>query len=121
MGSICGAVWPTVTDESVFKFCSTATDVMILRPKWASEENKKEYNDSLVKRLDQYRGLPYDTLFGRGPERLYCAEMIWRLFPWKKFDWSDVHGVGFEYLTPDGVASCKDFEPLYFVPKVKAQ
>lgn len=113
---IAEAIWPKIKSTDLFEFAKECEDLMILRPKLQSDD--AFFQGLTLRLLTQYIGRPYDTHFSRGPRRLYCSELIWRLLPEFRFDWSDFADIGFEYLSPDGVAECPDFEQLK-MPKIE--
>lgn len=99
------AVPPAVRETSLFDFCKCADEVMVLRP-----DVTNDVVEQAVFRAKYNIGREYDGLFKYGPTALYCAELISYCFLQSvKFDWSDLWGVGYPYLSPDGVA---DGEPL---------
>lgn len=93
-----------------YDFLKTADEVMLMR----RSAHRQGDEESAVRWAVAFMGMKYDTNFERGPEALYCAELVADCYTKAKFDWSDLWGIGMQYLSPDGVASCTDdFYTLY--------
>lgn len=102
------AVPPEVRETSLFEFCKCADEIMVLRP-----DVTNEVREQAIFRAKYNIGREYDACFKIGPAALYCAELISYCFLQSvKFDWSDLWGLGYPYLSPDGVA---DGEPMAVV------
>lgn len=107
------AVPPAVRSTTLFDFCRTADEVMLMRP---GLDLKSKYWACTVAKMRL--GTAYDAEFTIGPKALYCAELIADAYYVAEnmgmtFDWSDLLGLGYPYLTPDGVADGKPMSVVY--------
>ena len=88
---------PVVRQITPFQFCHDSDVVGVAWP-----------NDpGLAKRFASeshlYLGVPYDSLFAKGREALYCSELIWEMDDANElgFDTSDTKGLGIPFVSPD--------------------
>lgn len=106
------AVPEGVRKTNLYDFCKTSDQVMLSRLKRRPEQHLEIVTEA-VATATSLIGRPYDFGFWQNNRALYCAELIAVAYAVVKFDWSDLLGLGFEYLTPDGVAASPEIETVY--------
>lgn len=104
------------TIDHVFDLCKESDHVMLLRPKL--DEN---YKWEMCIKAMEFRNAKYDGAFDLGVEALYCSELIYQADFQRRLnlDLSDLAGLGKPYISPTGLAECKDFEVIFDSREIK--
>lgn len=91
---------PVVRWVTPFQFCHDSDFVGVGRP------TDPKLATRFAEECRKFVGIPYDSLFAKGREALYCSEIIWEMDADNElgFDDTDARGLGVPYLSPDGLA-----------------
>lgn len=108
LGLIVEAHQPVVRQITPFEFCHTSDVVGIAR---AKDLRIARY---FARECIRFLGLPYDSLFAKGREALYCSELVWEMDPDNElgFNDADSSGLGVPYVSPDGLWCATNVEHI---------
>lgn len=107
-GWIVEAVQPKVKMTHAFDFCHSADVVGVVRYEWPELERVLFEAKATV-------GLPYDAIFEKGKEALYCSELV-AMFDEMNlmgFNDQDELGLGLEYVSPDDLWNAKNVTRIF--------
>jgi hypothetical protein len=88
------------TKSCFFDICKESDRVAIYRP-----NVDEAYRQAMIEKCKSYHDAVYDIEFDLGIKALYCSELVYQSdFEHRcGFDLTDIHGLGREYISPDGL------------------
>lgn len=94
------------TRSSFFDVMKESDRVVILR----CVDFDDEYIEKMAQKALSFKDAKYDVMFDFNVKALYCSELVYQADFEKrlKVDISDLHGLGQEYLSPDGLYRTKN-------------
>lgn len=99
-----------------FDACKESDRVVAIR----CNDYDELYINKMIEWVYKNKDASYDVTFTLGVKELYCSELIYQADmaagngkPRMDFDLSDVHGLGCEYISPDGLLAAKNITVIY--------
>lgn len=119
LGTTTEATWPVVRISSLVDVWTRASEVMLIRPKWATARQAA----AAAGHAQKYLGLPYDTMFEMSERAFYCSELAMRVYADAGTDvpWEDIYTriAGRDAVVPSSLDNPEHFEILWHGGKVK--